>query len=449
MTMDAIALPWRWRQEGGPSLVSVGAVACEGSAAVETALPAEAAGATLSFALEAASFLHAARISAAGPAPVAVEVEYLSQGGGGESSAAQVAWFSIATFTLSRESGPREIIWPDAGAHREWRLRVLEGAPGCTLTVHALLQWHWEVRLDSPAAFSPASNDLAAARGLSQEAMACLQQGDLVFGDNNLLSQLYHESDLLTWGAPIPFPCFMTIWAKPESPHDFAGLVHRFRQVRPPLLVLSGTGVQQRTHLREMLKHLLRPEFQPLVKDAKTADEVIEALWRSKATASGEAPPTLALINARLQAIQDRLGLPPELRCEEYTVQFRRRDPLMLLMTKEAFGGWAPNRVFAEIEGHDIFRTYAEFSCVDGVVCAEDAVWLHSPKDFYEPAALPEVGDKRSVACLELLEKQRPYIVKLLGYYVEKGMISEDFRAGLEAGFLAASHLTRKGAFEG
>ena len=54
------------------------------------------------------------------------------------------------------------------------------------------------------------------------------------------------------------------------------------------------------------------------------------------------------------------------LQCHDYTTQFRRRDPLMLLLTKEVFGTWAPNRVFAEISGHDIFRTYAEFSCVDG-----------------------------------------------------------------------------------
>jgi hypothetical protein len=153
---------------------------------------------------------------------------------------------------------------------------------------------------------------------------------------------------------------------------------------------------------------------------------------------------TLDEVNARIHAAYERLGVPPGgLRQVDfegqacYSPQFLHRDPLMLLLSREAFGAWAPNRVAAEIGGHDIFRTFARFSAVDGVVTSEEAVWLFEPHKFYKPAPDPTHGDKRSAGFKRLLVDQAPWIEKLLAEYAEKGWVNAAFMANLRAGLLA------------
>lgn len=438
-----MSLPWRWRSEAGATLEDIGPIAgVAGPAgdivAAVTGWCPEAAESTLLFELPSAEFLVAARLTSSGP--VALIVEYCVQGGAGESAVRAAAdWFPVADCIIHPGETPTELLWPDVGAHCQWRLRATEAAASTKVVVHALMRWHWQVRLNAPSAF-------ACSGGLDKERLALmpevavehLRAGELVVGDNALLSQLYHESDLLGWGSPIPFPCFMTSWAKPATRHDFASLIHRFERLRPPLLLLSGTSVTQRERLRVLLKSLLRPELLPLVADLEDPDAVIERLWSSQRAGPAAADtPTLAEVNRRLQAIEERLALPSDLRRGEYACQFHRRDPLMLLMTREAFGTWAPNRVATEIGGHDIFRTYAEFSCIDGVICAEDAVWLHRPQEFYRPAPDPALGDKRPPALLQLLQRQRPYIDALLSHYAAQGLLPPGFREGLEGALLA------------
>jgi len=278
---------------------------------------------------------------------------------------------------------------------------------------------------------------------LPQSAQRLAEQGVLVLGDCDLLEQLYHESDLLGWGAEIPFPCFMTVWAKPLTPYDFASIVHRFvRRPEAPILVMSGKSKKARLSLRTHLKALLKPEWARRVAHLEDPEEVIAELWRVKEEQNATVqspPPTLEEINQRLHAAYHRLKVPEAFRQDSYNCQFRCRDPLMLLLTKEAFGTWAPNRVFAEIKGHDIFRTYAEFSSVDGVVCDDDAVWMHKPADFYVPKPDMTNGDKRAGELFDLLERQRPFIRTLLQEYEQHDppLVSRDFRIGLESGFLA------------
>jgi hypothetical protein len=266
--------------------------------------------------------------------------------------------------------------------------------------------------------------------------------GDVVVGDCDLLSQLYHEGDLLGWGADIRFSAFLTIWAKPQVSHDFASLIHRFERVRPPTLVLSGTSVAQRTRLRTLLKPLLKPEFAALVSELDDPDEIIDALWGSQQPAgagggSCSVASAMDVANGRIHAAYERLKVPQRLRQAGYTPQFKLHDPLMLLLSREAFGSWNPNRVAAEITGYDIFRTYAQFSAVDGIVCSEEAVWLFDPSRCYRPAPGRSCGDKRTPAFRSLLVEQRPWIDALLNEYLEKGWIDGTFVAGLEGGLLA------------
>jgi hypothetical protein len=129
--------------------------------------------------------------------------------------------------------------------------------------------------------------------------------------------------------------------------------------------------------------------------------------------------------------------LPDSLRQARYNPQFLCHDPLVLLLTKEAFGSWAPNRVEAEIGGHDIFRTYAQFSAADGCVCAEDTVWLHEPHSFYVPDPSTSRGDKRTPSFIEMISKQRQWIDQLLSEYQQAGFVDSAFVAGLQGGLLS------------
>ena len=418
-------VPWRDRSEARPTLIAVDTSAGGSLRKAWTPSP----GAALVLELETPQFLVGLRLSADGRCSFAVE--YSNQGGAGEApSGAGDVWCSVVEHTCAGAASVEEVLWPDVGAHVRWRLRLC-GADSPTITVHELLVWRWGVRLDVPSAFPPSGARLA---DHQRHLLPYLERGEVVLGDTRLLSQLYHESDLLGWGAAIPFPCFMTLWAKPASSRDFAGLVHRFVRrpaTRPPLLVLSGTDVAARDRLRALVKPLLRPEYAERVRHIDDPDRVLAALWGAEQR-SAAAPPGLAQVNERLAAAQRRLGVA----VRGYAPQFVRRDPLMLLLTREAFGAWAPNRVAAEVEGHDIFRTFAKFSVVDGVVCAEETVWLHEPMAFYAPAPDVRRGDKRPKAFLELLEQQRPSIDRLLDEYEARGWIERDFRRGLEGGLL-------------
>ena len=437
-TATATSLRWRDRSEGQPRLAKV-----QGGMNNIT-LPSDWAPAAVGDAFEIMlakpEFLIGVRVATAGHGG-AFAVDYCHQGGAGEASVHTEAWCNVVE-SAEVESTNAEVLWPDVGAHSRWRLRCTR-AGGGTVVVESLLVTEWGVRLDelSPFPTSVGAEHLSEAH---RDLLPMVQRGELVLGETHLLSQLYHESDLLGWGAPIHFPCFMTIWAKPASTRDFAGLVHRFSRrpgSRAPLLVLSGTDVDARQSLRRRLKSLLRPEYAHIVADIPESepDRVVDALWQSEHAAGGggsqQPAPTLAQVNERLAAAQDRLGVTPR---REYAPQFARRDPLILLLTREAFGGWAPNRVAAEVEGHDIFRTYAKFSRVDGVVAAEDAVWLHEPMRFFAPAPDVQRGDKRPRELLRLIEEQRPAIGQLLSEYEANGWIDADFRRGLEEGLLKA-----------
>jgi hypothetical protein len=215
----------------------------------------------------------------------------------------------------------------------------------------------------------------------------------LVQGSGNLLQQLYHESDLIGWGASIDFPCFMTVCAKEATSFDFASLIHRFvrSESASPLLLLSGASPSQRHDLWRRLKPLLLPAFSDVVKGIEEPDAVVEALWRHhEACQCASPPPALDEVNCRLHRAYDRLDVPFHLRQNEYSCQFHKRDPLMLLLTKETFGCWAPNRVACEIQGRDIFRTFAMFSCVDGIVCGDDALWIVDAESILPAIARPD-----------------------------------------------------------
>eukprot|EP00928_Gymnodinium_smaydae_P029595 TRINITY_DN22247_c0_g1_i1.p1 TRINITY_DN22247_c0_g1~~TRINITY_DN22247_c0_g1_i1.p1 ORF type:complete len:439 (+),score=49.76 TRINITY_DN22247_c0_g1_i1:59-1375(+) len=408
---DVNKLRWRWQDEAGLRLVGIEssckAVAEPAGQVVELGeewTPQDASNCVV-FTCEQAEFVHGVKLKVRGGGSFSFSFEYANDGGAGEAKAAAGGWESVTSASVPADDAEHDVAWPDVGAHNRWRLRADAGQ--AQVQVKSLLTRSWTVNLQA-ATFGKANAEMFP--GLPASAASLIQSGEVVLGDNDLLSQLYHESDLLGWGTPISFSCFMTLWAKRSSAFDFAVLVHRFRRIRPPLLVLSGTGVEHRERLRRQLKSLLRPEFMDIVKDVSEPDEVIDLLWRSKGeTKTATSPSSLEEVNRGLQQLYARLGVPEDLRYD-YATQFRRRDPLMLLLTKEVFGSWAPNRVFAEITGHDIFRTYAEFSCVDGVVCAEDAVWLHEPHKFYEPAPNTQFGDKRPAEFIELVKQQKPYI---------------------------------------
>ena len=181
---------------------------------------------------------------------------------------------------------------------------------------------------------------------------------------------------------------------------------------------------------------------------------MVEALWQSleksshsSSSSTGSintetsrrqhAKLTIELVNSCLNEIQERLRVPVSLRVDGYRTQFQVKDPLTLLMTREAFGSWAANRVFVEVAGRDIFRTFARFSWVDGIICADEAVWMHNLSDFYEPAPDMINGDKRSAEFLSRLEATRPYIATLLNDYDDKKLLPAGFRASLERTLLS------------
>ena len=251
---------------------------------------------------------------------------------------------------------------------------------------------NFEVRLDVPAAFSAPD----ATENFSPSVRELIAVGDVVVGDCDLLSQLYHEGDLLGWGADIRFSAFLTIWAKPQVSHDFAILIHRFERVRPPTLVLSGTSVAQRTRLRTLLKPLLKPEFAALMSELDDPDEIIDALWGSQQPAgagggSCSVASAMDVANGRIHAAYERLKVPQRLRQAGYTPQFKLHDPLMLLLSREAFGSWNPNRVAAEITGYDIFRTYAQFSTVLTVLCVQRRRCGSSPQQMLPASTRPQL----------------------------------------------------------
>ena len=84
-----------------------------------------------------------------------------------------------------------------------------------------------------------------------------------------------------------------------------------------------------------------------------------------------------------------------------------------------------------------LLRSFAAFSCVDGVVCGEDAVFLHAPASSYEPAPSAAHGDTRPAPMLDLLTKQRPFVARLLRDYELRGWLGAGQREQLEAGLLA------------
>lgn len=450
-------IPWRDRSEARPVLAPIDRT-CSG---IGASWSPSHENDTLHFTIEEADFLVGLRFTASTQCDIAVE--YAVEGGAGEAVAGgneQAQWCCVAEHRCAGR-GVEELIWPDVGAHCRWLLRFHGNgtSPATTLHVHELLRWDWGIRLDDLRMFTDSrlENDTGAGTRRSphlaahqQHLQHLVESGELVLATHShLLDQLYHESDLLGWGAPIPFPCFMTIWAKPASRSDFASFVHRFTRradARPPLLVLSGSSVAARQRLRSFLKSLLLPQYVEVVRGLEDDDAVIDALWKSEqqreqpqqqplSDEEQDAPPSLAEVNRRLRAAQLRLGIADE-DVRPYAPQFLRRDPLMLLLTREAFGTWAPNRVAEELGGHDIFRTYARFSCVDGVVCGADAVWLHQPMAFYVPAPDVVRGDKRSEEFFTRLAEQCGLIARLLARYEEEGWIDAPFRSGLEQGIL-------------
>lgn len=139
--------------------------------------------------------------------------------------------------------------------------------------------------------------------------------------------------------------------------------MHRYRRTRPPLLVRGGAAAGRTERLLALLKPLLRAELAPLVEAVDEPRAVLRALWDATAhraaAAAGGAPtppppplpppaPPEAEVEERRQAAQARLCLPSELRHgggEEggLVPQWRRRDALALLLSREAVGHWAPN----------------------------------------------------------------------------------------------------------
>lgn len=248
--------------------------------------------------------------------------------------------------------------WPDVGDHEFWRLRVLEGR-ACTLENIMFHACECGVKLPDPSNFQrlaegcavygrpplhPQCNPVSFHRlnryaQLAPGAQDVARDGVLVQGSGNLLQQLYHESDLIGWGASIDFPCFMTVCAKEATPFDFASLIHRFvrSESASPLLLVGGASPSKRQDLRRRLKPLLLPAFSDVVKDIEDPDAVVEALWRHhEAYQCVSPPPALDEVNCRLHRAYDRLDVPFHLRQNEYSCQFHKRDPLMLLLTKEA-----------------------------------------------------------------------------------------------------------------
>ena len=88
---------------------------------------------------------------------------------------------------------------------------------------------------------------------------------------------------------------------------------------------------------------------------------------------------------------------------------------------------------------HELLRAFDAFSCVDGVVCGDDSVWLHAAAlaSCYEPAPSPAHGDTRPAPMLALLAKQRPFIDRLLRDYELRGWLADGFRQGLHEALLA------------
>mmetsp|Transcript_23800 Transcript_23800/g.48051 ORF Transcript_23800/g.48051 Transcript_23800/m.48051 type:complete len:457 (+) Transcript_23800:98-1468(+) len=438
--MVAGSIPWRWREESGATVVPV-----EGTSDTR---PADADG-TVCFALDRAEFAIGMQLELradASSCTITCEMQYCHEGGAGESSAPSdqpAAWFGISSIELEATEAwaQHQIFWPDVGAHKKWRVvATSQTAHTFHMSAHSLLVWCFQVRLDVAEAF-PASvpADVEQYPGSVGELIAA---GDVVIGNNELLSQLYHEGDLLGWGTDIRFPAFFTIWAKRQTPHDFASLIHRFERVRAPTLVLSGTSVAQRSRLRNLLKPLLRPEFAELVRGLEDPDEIIAALWDAHEPAGRgrggtSAASAMEEANGRIRAAYERLQVPEHLQQAHYTPQFKKHDPLMLLLSHEAFGSWGPNRVAAELGGTDIFRTFAQFAAVDGIVTSEEAVWLFDASSCYRPAPDPRCGDKRSLAFRTLLREQRPWIEALLREYHARGWVDAAFVAGLHGALLA------------
>jgi hypothetical protein len=223
------------------------------------------------------------------------EIQYSHMGGAGEAvcRGEPTEWFGISKFELeaSTTGMQHELIWPDIGAHAHWRA-IATARGDSQLAVRKLLVWEYQTRLDVHEAFvMPAPTEIAS---FAQNMRPLIESGDLVLGNNSMLPQLHHEGDLLGWGASIQGrPAFMTLYAKAQTSRDFAGLIHRFRRVRAPLLVLSGTSVAAREKLRRLLKPLLKPEFASSVSGLDDPDEIISALCRSQQTTAGGggAPP--------------------------------------------------------------------------------------------------------------------------------------------------------------
>lgn len=434
------AVPWRLQDTGRPRLVDLAVCAAPVSAppidqidivdGCTTWYPG-GAGSCISFPFDhkfaiAASFL-ARRAEGQDTSPEVV-VEYADQDIG--------PWFSVWEGPLSADEVVQTIQWPDVGGRNYFRIRTLDSKLGCCAEIR-FYRREWGEKLTDAAHFSRVDEDSELYASLSLEGRRLASDGYVLVGDGDLLSQLYHESDLLGWGVDITFPCFMTLWAKEATPHDFGVLVHRFLRTRSPLLLMSGTSHSEREKLWQMLKPLLRPEFAEWVSDILDPSEVVEELWlRWERMQDQLLAPALPEVNARLHQAYERLQVPAELRQESYSCQFHKRDPLMLLLTKEAFGTWAPNRVADEIQGRDIFRTFAQFSCVDGIVCADDAVWMHAPVNHYAACSDPIRGDKRTAEYFALLERQRPYLSQLLAEYEQKELVTKASRTSIEQSLL-------------